>query len=170
MRYVGAIAITILVVLGTIYLSGVNLGNNKEVIYKNVWINSVKDKDIECIVKGKIQRFKLASKSSEMIKSGIADLVIEGDKVVKISIKPSVIKGKLIAVDNDYVEINLHDYDNQYSEFAVEVYSDAFNEAIDNSGMLDSFAEMIRKCVTPCIEVINLYSYSYISKVLLLHL
>ena len=68
------------------------------------------------------------------------------------------------------MEINLHDYDAQYSEFAVEVYSDAFNEAIDNSGMLDSFAEMIRKCVTPCIEVINLYSYSYSSKVLLLHL
>ena len=62
------------------------------------------------------------------------------------------------------MEINLHDYDDQYSEFAVEVYSDAFNEAIDNSGMLDSFAEMIRKCVTPCIEVIISSSLSYLAR------
>lgn len=55
------------------------------------------------------------------------------------------------------MEINLHDYSEDYNEFAVEVYSDGLNEMVDQSGILEPLQEIIRSCVETCMKVIVIF-------------
>ena len=105
MKYIAAIIMTVLVIVGVVYLSGVDFGNGKKVIYKNVWIDNLQGDRLECIVDGENKELVLVSKSDKAYRGVIADIVVEGDRVTKISLKPSNIRGKIIALDDRYIEV-----------------------------------------------------------------
>lgn len=74
-------------------------------ILHNVWIKSSEEGSIETFLHDITRKFTTKFKLSQEIKSKIGDLVIEDGKIVKISIKPDAINGKVITANNDLIEI-----------------------------------------------------------------
>jgi len=102
------------------------------VIYKNVWIESGTKTTLKVYAYGAYREFNV-SELSEDIKGVLADINISNKKVTSVDIKTDTIKGKVLSVTNDFVEIDGYgkvplekDYKiyNTYNGFSIKTYTD----------------------------------------------
>ena len=102
------------------------------VTYKNVWIESGTKTTVKVYAYGAYREFKVGE-LAEDIQGVLADISISDKKVTGIDIKTDTIKGKVLSVTNDYVEIDGYgkvplekDYKiyNTYNGFAIKTYTD----------------------------------------------
>ena len=102
------------------------------VVYKNVWIESGTKATLKVYAYGAYREFKV-SELSQDIEGVLADINICDKKVTSIDIKTDTIKGKVLSVTNEYVEIDGYgkvplekDYKiyNTYNGFAIKTYTD----------------------------------------------
>lgn len=71
--------------------------------YKNVWILSWKEGELIFLAEGELHSIEVATELE--YKDVIADIRIEQDKLVSIKIKPDLIRGKVLSVSQDVIEI-----------------------------------------------------------------
>ncbi len=71
--------------------------------FKNAWILSWKDRELIFLAGGEIYSIEAAAELE--YKDVIADIQIEQEKLVSIKIKPDMIRGKVLSVSQDMIEI-----------------------------------------------------------------
>lgn len=79
--------------------------SNAECTLPNVWIVRKKDRDIRIFTAGITVRLSLAGTIADDIDGQVADLEVMDGKVTGVSVKPDRISGKILAVTEDYIEI-----------------------------------------------------------------
>ncbi|MBH1940318.1 SpoIID/LytB domain-containing protein [Mobilitalea sibirica] len=85
-----------------VYISAVSM--EKHVIH-NVWIKQGKDKNVETYIHGFDKSFEAKSRLSTDIEKTVGDITIENKKIVQISVKPDLIKGKVLMTEDDFIEV-----------------------------------------------------------------
>ncbi len=78
---------------------------NEETVLHNVFITSGKNTAVSAFLNNISRNFNTRYKLSKDIEEQIGDLVIQDKKIVKISIKPDKISGKVLVANQDYIEI-----------------------------------------------------------------
>lgn len=71
----------------------------------NVWIIEKKEDSLSVFVNGCTRSFELAGELQEDVNSQVGDLLIEDGKVIKVSIKPDRINGRVLVANDSYLEI-----------------------------------------------------------------
>ena len=77
---------------------------SEDVNYKNVFIEKYQDGKLYTFINGAHREFKIKG-IEEAIKDTIADLNLENKKLEKITLKMDTIRGKVLEIDNEGVEI-----------------------------------------------------------------
>lgn len=89
---------------------------DKEIIYvngtpkvektlKNVWVVSQDDTSIDIFINGVQRTFTLNSTIDKEVAHHVADIAIKDKLVQSITLKPDVIKGKVLVAKDDYIEL-----------------------------------------------------------------
>lgn len=94
----------------TAFVSGTNLVYIKEVsdeeaFLSNVWITKGKDDSISAFLYNTYKDFSTKSQLSKEVTGCIGDLTLKDGKVIKISIKPDKIEGKVLVANKEYIEV-----------------------------------------------------------------
>lgn len=79
----------------------------QQVTYQNVWIQDGNEEELTVFV-GDIERiipFQKTWKKTEEIKGNLADIQLDDGKIIKVSVKKERITGKVLAVNEDAIEI-----------------------------------------------------------------
>ncbi|NLZ81016.1 MAG: SpoIID/LytB domain-containing protein, partial [Clostridiales bacterium] len=71
--------------------------------YENAWIVTIKDDKLIMYADGSLREFE--AKGIEPIQDTMADVVVKEGKVKKISLKTEIIGGKVLAIGEDFIEI-----------------------------------------------------------------
>ena len=77
----------------------------EKMVIRNVWITQGKDKKVETFVCGIEKTFQAKYRLSDEIEKVIGDITIEDQKVIQISVKPDMIKGKVLQSGKDFIEV-----------------------------------------------------------------
>ncbi len=83
----------------------INKIHKDKITIHNVWIKSGKDTKVEAYINGINKEFQAQSKLSQEIEKIIGDISVENERIVGISVKPDVIKGKVLLSGEDFIEI-----------------------------------------------------------------
>jgi stage II sporulation protein D len=78
---------------------------NEATVLHNVWIKKGLDGTVNAFLHDVNKDFPTKYNLSQIIENKIGDLTIEDGKIIKISIKPDTIHGKVLVADSDYIEI-----------------------------------------------------------------
>ena len=78
---------------------------NEETTLHNVWITSGYETKVSAFLSNIPKEFEAKHDLSQKIEKQIGDLVIKDGKVIKISIKPDVIGGKVLVATQEYIEV-----------------------------------------------------------------
>ncbi len=79
--------------------------STEQITVHNVWIKEGKDSRIDTFIDGIDKSFTAVSKLSTSIEKVIGDITIENKQIVKINVKPDMIKGKVLSTGDDFIEI-----------------------------------------------------------------
>ncbi len=85
-----------------VYVKGIL---EEETVLHNVWITSGENTTVSVFVNNMSRNFNTRYKLSKEITEQVGDLVIQDKKIIKISIKPDKIGGKVLVANQDYIEI-----------------------------------------------------------------
>lgn len=77
-----------------------------KIVLKNVWVVEGKDKEVSTFINGMDKKFDGQFPLSKEVNKVIADISIENQKIVQISVKPDIIHGKVLQSGDDYIEID----------------------------------------------------------------
>ena len=77
----------------------------EKIVIHNVWIKLGEGSTVDTFVEGINKSFTTQFKLSSSIGKVIGDITIENQKIVQISVKPDMIKGKVLRSGDDYIEI-----------------------------------------------------------------
>lgn len=86
-----------------IYITAVN---TDKLVLKNVWVVEGKGKTVNTFINGLDKRFEGQFPLSKEVNKIIADISIENQKIVQISVKPDIIHGKVLQSGEDFIEID----------------------------------------------------------------
>ena len=100
------VIVVFIVIGGIIFNAHRKKSNDNKFAISNVWVVNAEEENIKFISDGKENEYKLSSRLENRIENVIADIYIKNGKVIKIIKKPDSISGKLISIDEEYVEIN----------------------------------------------------------------
>lgn len=78
---------------------------NEAVVLHNVWIKEGSKGSVNAFLHDIDKEFPTKYKLSQKIENKVGDLTIEDGKIIKISIKPDTIHGKVLVADSEYIEI-----------------------------------------------------------------
>lgn len=78
---------------------------NEAVVIPNVWIKEAKDKTVDTFVNDIDKSFSTVSEISTPLEKVVGDITIENRKIVKINVKPDMIKGKVLSTGKNYIEV-----------------------------------------------------------------
>lgn len=107
----------------------------EERTYSNVWIIKSNDDTIEAYVDNKVTSFQTQYELTQDISGVIGDLTVKEDKVIKITIKPDKISGKVLSYTEDYIEIEDYGKVDIEKDFKIyKIYDDYMEEM--SSGIL----------------------------------
>lgn len=87
--------------------------------YRNVYITDVKQQKVEGIWRGQKKTWQLRSAVSKEKISGVADLIEEQGKVVKVRKKPDMIQGKILRIMDKKLQIENYGFVSLDAEFCV---------------------------------------------------
>ncbi|MEG2440087.1 MAG: SpoIID/LytB domain-containing protein [Acetivibrio sp.] len=71
----------------------------------NVWIVEKQERILKVFVEGCTKEFAMDGDMEEELKNQIGDLFLENGKIIKVSIKPDRIKGRVLVTNDDFIEI-----------------------------------------------------------------
>ncbi|ROR31500.1 stage II sporulation protein D [Mobilisporobacter senegalensis] len=112
---------------------------HEEVTYSNVWIIGNDGNIIEAFVEGKKQKYTSQYPLSEDIGNVIGDIVVKDKEVIKITIKPDKMNGKVLAYTDEYIEIeDLGKIDTDKDFKIYKIYDDIMMEM--SSGILIGYS------------------------------
>lgn len=77
----------------------------EEITLHNVWIKKGESSTLEIFVSGLEKTFQTKYKLSDNLEKVIGDIAVKDKKVVQLSVKPDMIKGKVLQIGDDYIEI-----------------------------------------------------------------
>jgi stage II sporulation protein D len=89
---------------------------NEATTLHNVFITKGSDSNVSVFLNGLARDFETKYKLSQNIEEVVADIVIQDKRIVKVSLKPDTIGGKVLVANEKYIEIegygkvNLDDY------------------------------------------------------------
>lgn len=86
-----------------IYITAVN---TDMIVLKNVWVVEGKGKTVNTFINGLDKKFEGQFPLSKEVNKVIADISIENQKIVQISVKPDIIHGKVLQSGEDFIEID----------------------------------------------------------------
>lgn len=92
----------------------------------NVYITGIEGTNLQGIEKEK-KAWTMASSVSETVKAGVADLILQEDKVVKIIQKPDLLQGKVLKIDENYIQVEEYgdvELDEEFRLFHVSTAGD----------------------------------------------
>ena len=87
--------------------------------YRNVYITDVKQQKVEGIWRGQKKTWQLRSAVSKEKISGVADLIEEQGKVVKVRKKPDMIQGKILRIMDKKLQIENYGFVSLDAELCV---------------------------------------------------
>ena len=85
-----------------IYITSVTMD---KIVVPNVWIENGENLQVDAFINGIHKSFSAEFKLSNPIKKVIGDITVENQKVVRISVKPDMIQGKVLRSGDDFIEI-----------------------------------------------------------------
>ena len=77
----------------------------EKIMLHNIWIEQGKDLKLDTYMEGIHKSIDTVSKLSSPIEKVIGDITIENQKVVKINVKPDMIKGKVLQTGKGYIDV-----------------------------------------------------------------
>ncbi len=77
----------------------------EEIILHNVWIKKGESSTLELFVSGVEKTLQTKYKLSDNLEKVIGDIAVKDKKIVQLSVKPDMIKGKVLQIGDDYIEI-----------------------------------------------------------------
>ena len=83
----------------------VNATPQVETTLKNVWVVKQNDKELDIFINGVQRTFTLKDSITQKVASHVADVVIKDKLVQSITLKPDIIKGKVLVAKDDYIEL-----------------------------------------------------------------
>lgn len=86
-----------------LYLTAVT---TEKIVIRNVWIMKGKGKQVDTFVSGLQKKFEGKYPLSNEIEKVVGDITIENQKVIQISVKPDIIKGKVLQSGKDFIEVD----------------------------------------------------------------
>lgn len=103
----------------------------------NVYITGIRDTQLKGIWQGKNCQWELLSKVTAESVTGVADLILTEDKVVKILRKPEIIQGKILKLADSSIQIE------NYGEVELEKEFQLYHVSSDGKVMSGDRAELI---------------------------
>lgn len=85
-----------------IYISSLSLD---QIVVHNVFIKQGSDTKIDTFIDGIDKSFTAISKLKNPIEKVVGDITVENQKIIKIDVKPDMIKGKVLRSGEDFIEI-----------------------------------------------------------------
>lgn len=85
-----------------IYVSSIT---TDKIVVHNAWIRQGKEQKVDTFINGIDKSFTTVSSLKTSIEKVIGDITIQNQKIVKIKVKPDMIKGKVLRSGDDFVEI-----------------------------------------------------------------
>ena len=85
-----------------VYVTSVS---KEEIMLHNVWIKKGESSSLEIFVSGVNKTFTTQYKLSENLEKVIGDITIKDKMIIQLSVKPDMIKGKVLQIGDDYIEI-----------------------------------------------------------------
>jgi stage II sporulation protein D len=77
----------------------------EKIVVHNVWIEKGEGLQVDTFVNGLHKSFSAEFRLSDPIEKVIGDITVENQKVVRISVKPDMIQGKVLRSGDDFIEI-----------------------------------------------------------------
>ncbi|NLZ82891.1 MAG: hypothetical protein GX915_04415, partial [Clostridiales bacterium] len=77
-----------------------------KIVLKNIWIVEGKGKEVNTFINGIDKKFEGQFPLSKEVNKVIADISLENQKIVQISVKPDIIHGKVLQSGEDFIEID----------------------------------------------------------------
>lgn len=112
---------------------------HKEITYANVWIIGNDGNKIEAFIDGKKETFQTEYEISENISNVIGDLIVKDEKIIKITIKPDKLNGKVLSYTDEYIEIEDFGKIETDKQFKIyKIYDDIMAEMV--SGILIGYS------------------------------
>ncbi len=109
MRRVGRVIIIMLIVGvagGLMWWYAVwNPGHGTETMRQNVYILENREDVVLVLFEGKKQEYKIKGRNKKSTYTGIADLYLKGDTVIRMVCKPEIIKGRILAVGENTMDV-----------------------------------------------------------------
>lgn len=78
---------------------------DEEVLLSNIWITKGVGNNVSVFLHNTYKDFSTKSQLSKEVKGCIGDVTVKEGKIIKISIKPDRIKGKVLVANQDYIEV-----------------------------------------------------------------
>ncbi len=111
----------------------------EEIVYSNVWIIKSGINTIEAYVDNKPQTFQTKYALTQDIRDVIGDLTVKEDKVIKITIKPDKISGKVLSFTDEYIEIEDYGKVDREKDYKIyKIYDNLMEEM--TSGILIGYS------------------------------
>lgn len=85
-----------------IYIKGLS---EDEIVLHNVWIKSGEGTQVDTFVNGLHRSFQAKLKLSNKIEKVIGDITIKDQRITQISVKPDMIRGKVLRTGDNFIEI-----------------------------------------------------------------
>lgn len=86
-----------------LYLTAVT---TDKIVVHNVWIKEGKEDKVDIFINDIDKSFRTGAKLKTPLAKVIGDITIENQKIVKISVKPDMIKGKVLRSDKNFIEVS----------------------------------------------------------------
>ena len=85
-----------------LYIKGTT---DEAIVLYNVWIKSGEGTQVDTFVNGLHRTFQARLKLSNKIEKVIGDITIKDQKISQISVKPDIIRGKVLRTTNSFIEV-----------------------------------------------------------------
>lgn len=85
-----------------IYITSVT---EEQMVVHNVWIEKGEALQVDTFVNGLHKSFQARYKLSSPIEAVVGDITIENQRIVRISVKPDMIQGKVLQTGDDFIEV-----------------------------------------------------------------
>lgn len=113
-----------------IYVKGIS---DEETVLHNVWVTAGKGYTLDSFLFNINKSFNSLYQLSSEITNTVCDIVLKDSKVVKISLKPDVINGKVLSGGKEYIEVEKYGKVNLDDNFKIyKIYGELAMEVTNN--------------------------------------
>jgi len=117
---------------------------DEEALIENIWILKGADNKLETYIFGYYRSFTLDKPLSMEVEKVMGDIILDNQSVKQVNIKQSVIKGEILSIGEDYIEIQGYGKVSVKEPFNVYKIFDGIGEiTIDNLEVGNKYTEFV---------------------------